>query len=33
MIENGTVMAASNNFYSGKQRKVVFYGRVSTDDE
>ena len=33
MIENGMVMSTDVNFDRKRQRKVVFYGRVSTDDE
>ncbi len=33
MIENCMVMPTDVNFDRKRQRKVVFYGRVSTDDE
>ena len=33
MIENGMVMPTDVNFDRKRQRKVVFSGRVSTDDE
>lgn len=33
MNENGIVMPTDVNFDRKRQRKVVFYGRVSTDDE
>ena len=33
MIENGMVMPTDVNFDRKRQRKVVFYGRVSIDDE
>ncbi len=33
MIENGMVMPTDVNFDRTRQRKVVFYRRVSTDDE
>lgn len=33
MIENGMVMPTDVNFDCKRQRKVVFYGRVSTDSE
>lgn len=33
MVENGMVMSTDVNFDRKRQRKVVFYGRVSTDDE
>ena len=31
MIENGMVMPTDVNFDRKRQRKVVFYGRVSTE--
>ena len=31
MIENGMVMPTDVNFDCKRQRKVVFYGRVSTE--
>ena len=33
MIENGMVMPTDVNFDRKRQRKVVFYGRVSTEHE
>ena len=33
MIENGMVMPTNVNFNRARQRKVVFYGRVSTEHE
>lgn len=33
MIENGMVMPTDANFDRKRQWKVVFYGRVSTEDE
>ena len=33
MIENGMVMPTNINFNRARQRKVVFYGRVSTEHE
>lgn len=33
MIENGMVMPTDVNFERKRQRKVVFYGRVSTEHE
>lgn len=33
MIKNGMVMPTDVNFDHKRQRSVVFYGRVSTDDE
>lgn len=33
MIENGVVMPTDVNFDRKRQRKVVFYGRVSTDKD
>ena len=33
MIENGMVMPTNVNFNRARQRRVVFYGRVSTEHE
>lgn len=33
MVENGIVMPTDVNFNRSRQRKVVFYGRVSTEHE